>query len=77
MQCIRSIVVLPAEGIMELSWNKVFDKKERREKERRKERRKPPAVSNSGYTTASVKHCNSFGSDQEYLVSIYISKTNH
>ena len=32
------------------------------------------AVSNSCDTTASVKHHNSFGSAQEYLVSIYISK---
>ena len=37
---------------------------------------RPRAVSNSGDPTVSVKHLNSFGSAQEYLVSIYISKTN-
>ena len=51
-------------------------------KERKQGRRKtilrfrPQAVLNSADPTASVKHCNSFGSGQEFLESIYISKTN-
>ena len=78
-------VVLPAYHVTELLWNKVFDEKERKKegkKERKKERRKtillfrPQAVSNSGNTTASVKHRKSFGSAQEYPVSIYTSITN-
>ena len=58
-----------------------FNKKERR-KAGEKERIKMilpfrhQAVSNSGDTAARVKHRNSFGSAQEYLLSIYISKTN-
>ena len=36
----------------------------------------PRAVSNSGDPTANVKHRNSFGSAQEYQVSIYVSKMN-
>ena len=71
-----STIALPSYRITELSRNNVFDKKEKR-----KERSKtilcfrPQAVSNSGDSTASVEHRSSFGSTQEYLVSIYISKT--
>ena len=73
VQCFRSTVILPAYCITELSQNKVLDKKERK-KERRKItlRFRLQVVSNSGDSTASVKHFNSFGSAQEYLVSIHI-----
>ena len=76
VQCFHSTLALPAYHVMELSLNKVFDNEERKKRQKTILHFPLQAVSNSGNTATSVKHCNSFGSTQEYLVSIYISKKN-